>query len=232
MNVKMKSLLGIKVILVFMIMTFAEGIGLAQIPENADWANFGRYAEANKEVNHHPLAVIMGDSITDLWYDMNPDFFKNNDIIGRGISGQTTSQMLVRFRKDVLAHYPKYVLILAGTNDIARNTGKIELDDIAGNIISMCEIAKVNNIEPIIVSILPSKQYGWRPHVENVAEDITKVNQMLKTYAKNQNVKYLDLHEVLKDAEGGLPKEYSNDGVHPTMNGYMVIEPLVLKVLK
>ena len=124
-------------------------------PQVGDWAKFNRYHEANKEVTTTPRVVFMGDSITDYWVNADPDFFKSNNFLGRGISGQTTAHMLVRFRRDVIDFHPKYVVILAGTNDIAKNLGDISPENSLGNIISMCELAKANKIKPIICSVLP-----------------------------------------------------------------------------
>ena len=121
-------------------------------PQIGDWAKFGRYEEANKEVSVRPKAVFMGDSITDFWVENDPDFFTDNNFIGRGISGQASAHMLVRFRRDVIDHHPKYVVILAGTNDVAKNLGVISHENTLGNIISMCELARANKIRPIICS--------------------------------------------------------------------------------
>lgn len=197
-----------------------------------DWANIGRYAQANSEMTVRPKAVFMGDSITQCWYDADPSFFNDNNFACRGISGQTTSHMLVRMRKDVVNLHPKYVVILAGTNDIAKNNGFIEVDDIYGNIVSMCEIAKANKVKPVICSVLPVKQYKWRPEVTDCAERIIKLNAMLEEYAKEHKCIYVDYHSVMKDAENGLPEKYSYDGVHLNGDGYDVIEKIILDVLK
>lgn len=195
-----------------------------------DWAKFGRYESANAEVTARPVAVFMGDSITDGWASADPDFFTANNFVGRGISGQTTSHMLVRFRRDVVDHAPKYVLILAGTNDIAKNNGDITLENTLGNIISMCEIAKANKIIPIICSVLPADHFYWRPGVKP-AEDIVKLNEMLKEYADSEKIKYIDYYSVLADENGGLPKQHAEDGVHPNLSCYKIMEKIVLESL-
>ena len=197
-----------------------------------DWANFKRYAQANTEVTAKPKAVLMGDSITDGWPRANKDFFTDNNYVGRGISGQTTSHMLVRFRKDVVDLHPKYVAILAGTNDIALNNGSITLENILGNIISMCEIAKANKIKPVICSVVPAKAYRWRPEIKDSAEKIIKLNEMLKEYADANKIPYVDYHSAMTDSEGGLPVELAKDGVHPTPAGYKIMEEILVKVLK
>lgn len=195
-----------------------------------DWAQFGRYAEANKTVKTPTRVVFMGNSITDGWWGADSLFFKNNRLIGRGIGGQTTAQMLVRFRADVINLQPKAVVILAGTNDIAQNNGYIAPENILGNIISMAELAKANNIDVVLCSILPAYEYGWRKGLEP-ADKIIALNQMIKAYADKNNLTYVDYHSALKDERNGLPEKYSNDGVHPTMEGYKVMEDMILKVL-
>lgn len=203
-----------------------------QLSAQDDWANIRRFTKANSEITVQPKVVFMGDSITQCWPDNDADFFTDNNFACRGISGQVTSQMLVRMRKDVVNLHPKYVLILAGTNDIAKNHGFIEVDDIYGNIVSMCEIAKANKIKPVICSVLPVKQYGWRPEVKDCAERIIRLNGMLEAYAKKHKYIYIDFHTAMKDAENGLPAAYSYDGVHPTKEGYDVMEEMVLKAIR
>lgn len=196
-----------------------------------DWAQFGRYAEANKSVETPTRVVFMGNSITDGWWNTDSLFFKNNRYIGRGIGGQTTAQMLVRFRADVIDLQPKAVVILAGTNDIAQNNGYIAPENILGNIISMAELAKANNIDVVLCSILPAYEYGWRKGLEP-ADKIIALNKMIKEYADRHNLTYVDYHSALKDARNGLPEKYSKDGVHPTMDGYKIMERLISEALK
>lgn len=196
-----------------------------------DWAQFGRYAEANKSVETPTRVVFMGNSITDGWWNTDSLFFQNNRYIGRGIGGQTTAQMLVRFRADVIDLQPKVVVILAGTNDIAQNNGYIAPENILGNIISMAELAKANNIDVVLCSILPAYEYGWRKGLEP-ADKIIALNKMIKEYADRHNLTYVDYHSALKDARNGLPEKYSKDGVHPTMEGYKIMERLISEALK
>lgn len=200
-------------------------------PQIGDWAKFGRYHDANKEVTETPRVVFMGDSITDFWVDADPGFFSTNNFLGRGISGQTTSHMLVRFRRDVVDHHPEYVVILAGTNDIAKNLGEISLENTLGNIISMCEIARANNINPILCSVLPCNFFFWRPEATGQAQEIVKLNAMIKEYAKSAKIPYVDYHSAMKDSNDGLPKEYAEDGCHPTKAGYEVMKKIILKYL-
>jgi len=196
-----------------------------------DWAQFGRYAEANKSVETPTRVVFMGNSITDGWWNTDSLFFQNNRYIGRGIGGQTTAQMLVRFRADVIDLQPKAVVILAGTNDIAQNNGYIAPENILGNIISMAELAKANNIDVVLCSILPAYEYGWRKGLEP-ADKIIALNKMIKEYADRHNLTYVDYHSALKDERNGLPEKYSKDGVHPTMEGYKVMERLISEALE
>ena len=196
-----------------------------------DWAQFGRYAEANKSVETPTRVVFMGNSITDGWWNTDSLFFKNTRYIGRGIGGQTTAQMLVRFRADVIDLQPKAVVILAGTNDIAQNNGYIAPENILGNIISMAELAKANNIDVVLCSILPAYEYGWRKGLEP-ADKIIALNKMIKEYADRHNLTYVDYHSALKDARNGLPEKYSKDGVHPTMEGYKIMERLISEALE
>ena len=206
----------------FPLLTFAQN----------DWLNTSRYSQENKNINTRPKAVFMGDSITQCWPDADPDFLPDNNFLGRGISGQTTSHMLCRFRSDVIELNPEYVVILAGTNDVALNNGPISLEDMFRNVVSMCELAVVNGIKPVICSVLPCSLYHWRPEVTDAADKILKFNEMLKDYASRKNFTYVDYHTPMKDAENGLPKNLSYDGCHPTLEGYKVMEAIVLEALK
>lgn len=200
-----------------------------------DWAGLGKYAEINKTAPKHANAVFMGNSITEGWAKKSPEFFNKNGYICRGASGQVTSQMLLRFRQDVINLSPKCVVILAGTNDIAQNKGYISLENIFGNIVSMCELAKTNGIKVIICSILPVYDYPWRQGLKP-AEKIITLNKMLKNYCKNNDIIFADFHSKMKDKVNGLPLEYAKDGVHPTIEGYKVMEkilqPYIEKTLK
>ncbi len=199
--------------------------------------NFQRYAAQNAKVKTAPVAVFMGDSITDNWARLDPEFFSQNNYLGRGIGGQVSCQMLARFRPDVIELKPKLVLILAGTNDIAQNQGFIEIDNIVGNIVSMCELAKFNGITPVICSVLPVHQYAWRKHIKSI-ELIAELNQKLKAYAdKTDGVYYLDYYSALVDSRKGLTKADSKDGCHPSLDCYKnKLDPMaktfVEKVLK
>ena len=196
-----------------------------------DWARFGRYADQNTQITTGPKVVFMGDSITEGWAKKDQEFFTGNNFVGRGISGQTTSHMLVRFRRDVIDLAPKYVVILAGTNDIAKNNGDISLENILGNIISMCELAKANKIKPVLGAVLPASAFSWRPELKP-ADDINSLNAMIKEYADAEKIPFVDFHTPLKDEFNGLPKVHASDGVHPNLQCYKIMEDIVLKYIK
>ena len=199
-----------------------------------DFANYAKYEKDNVKVksqNTVPNAVFMGDSITEGWVNNDPKFFTNNNFVGRGISGQTTSQMLLRFREDVINLKPKKVVILAGTNDIAQNNGPISLDKIFGNIISMAELAKANKIKVVICSVLPAYDYPWRKGLEP-ANKVIALNELLKDYAIKNHISYVDYHTPLKDKDNGLPIELAPDGIHPNKIGYEKMEKILMSVLK
>ena len=203
----------------------------------SEFANTGYYAKANLELKLHSKAenrvVFMGNSITEGWVNMRPEFFENRDYINRGIGGQTTPQMLLRFRPDVVDLNPKVVLILAGTNDIAGNTGFTSLETIIGNIKSMAEIANANGIKVIISSILPAVEYLWKPGL-NPAPKIVSINKELKMYAEKNNFIYLDYFSAMVDDNYGLKvPDYTaaDDLVHPNKTGYLVMEKLAEKAI-
>jgi lysophospholipase L1-like esterase len=167
--------------------------------------------------------VFMGDSITEAWH-VN-ESFPGKPYINRGISGQTTPQMVLRFRQDVIALKPKVVVILAGTNDIAGNTGPETLQQIEDNLASMADLAQANGIRVVLCSILPAFDYPWQPGL-TPAPKIDEVNTWLKAYAADHGYTYVDYHSALKDARDGLPANLSKDGVHPLPTGYAVMAPL------
>ena len=210
---------------------FMEQILIAQ---NNDWANFERYKEENLKlglsVPQDNRIVFMGNSITEGWKQLSPGFFKDKQYINRGISGQTTPQMLVRFRADVVNLKPKVVVILAGTNDIAGNTGPSTLEMIEDNISSMVEIAKANKINVLLCSVLPVYDYPWKPGL-NPAQKIVELNKWIKNYAEKNEIIYIDYFSSMADDRNGLKGEYSEDGVHPNLAGYKAMEPLVEKAI-
>jgi len=193
-----------------------------------DWANLNKYSADNEQLKSEPLGnavVFMGNSITEGWVIVSPEFFSDNNYIGRGISGQTTPQMLIRFIPDVLDLHPKVVVILAGTNDIAGNTGFSSVKMITDNIKAMAQLAVANNIKVILCSVLPVFDYPWRTGLEPV-DKIEETNQWLKEYALENGHIYLDYFSEMADQRKGLRKEFSEDGVHPNLKGYSVMAPL------
>lgn len=200
-----------------------------------DWANTARFKDENAKLSP-PAAgeqriVFMGNSITEGWIRTSPEFFAGKPYVNRGISGQTTPQMLVRFRPDVINLKPALVVILAGTNDIAGNTGPSTLEMIMDNLISMCELAKANNIKVVLSSVLPAFDYPWKPGLEP-AEKIANLNVMIKGYAEKNGIVYLDYYSAMVDNRKGLPLELSGDGVHPNKKGYDIMEPLAEAAIK
>lgn len=206
-------------------------LSLTLMAEQNDWAQFYRYEGKNDSLTQQPTVVFMGNSITDCWPDANPAFFADNNFVGRGISGQVSSQMLVRFQSDVIALQPKVVVILCGTNDIAQNNGIITHEHILQNIKSMCELARAHRIKPIVCSLLPAKAFKWRPDLQP-AEEIVRMNIMIQQFAKENKIPYVDYYSALVDEEGGLPAIYSKDGVHPNPAGYAVMEKVIMPILK
>lgn len=223
----MKKLL-LKISSLFLMMTATA--------QSQDWPNFERFRAANEKLGlpteNEKRVVFMGNSITQGWIEYgNPELFSKNSYVNRGISGQTTPQMLVRFRADVIALQPKVVIILAGINDIAGNTGPSTLEMIQDNLISMVQLAQANNIKVILSSILPANKFNWRPEV-NPADKVIEMNVFIKKYAETHNCLYIDYYTPMVDNEKGLKVAYSEDGVHPNIKGYAVMTPLVQEAIK
>ncbi len=200
-----------------------------------DWANLKRYDAQNGKVPPPSPAekrvVFMGNSITDAWVYVDSSFFKGKPYYGRGIGGQTSGQMLLRFREDVIGLKPAVVVILAGINDIAENNGPSKLEDVFGNIVSMAELAKANHIKVVLSSVLPAYNFPWRPAIDPKPA-ITALNAMIKDYCAKNNLVYLDYFTAMADERRGLPKSLSYDGVHPTLAGYKIMEPLAEKAIE
>ena len=210
------------------------GAAPAVDPLRTDWANLAKYREANVKLPP-PVAgenrvVFFGNSITEGWARYFPTMFPGKPYIGRGISGQTTPQMLVRFQQDVVALKPKVVVILAGTNDIAGNTGPSTLEMIEDNLRSMTEIAKAEGIRVVLSSVLPVYDYKWKPGLEP-APKIIALNAWMKDFAAKSGEVYLDYHTPMADSRGGMREGLSSDGVHPTEAGYRVMAPLAEKAI-
>ena len=202
--------------------------------DNLDWPNLGKYEKDNRRIKTTTKKgnriVFIGNSITEGWDWHYPEYFKEKGYINRGISGQTTPQMLIRFRPDVIDLDPDIVVILAGINDIAENTGPSSVKSITDNIISMSELAIANNIKVIISSIIPAKNFPWRPQIDPPYK-ILRVNDILHSYALKNNLVYLDYFSKMHDGDGGLIKKYGIDSVHPNKEGYILMSQLLEKAI-
>lgn len=216
----------------------------SQLARLKDWPDLARYRDANGQLTppakEEQRVVFMGDSITDVWVlPQFGGFFPGKPYIGRGISGQTTPQMLLRFRSDVIALQPRVVVILAGTNDLAGNTGPITLDETEGNLASMAELARANGLRVVLASVMPVSNYGHdgegKPvdiRLKRPPEKILELNAWIKTYAAKQGHVYLDYFVAMADDQGLLKKEVSADGLHPNAAGYAVMAPLAEKAIQ
>ena len=200
-----------------------------------DWANLARYQAANAQLSTpqpgEARVVFYGNSITDAWAQYFPAMFPGKPYVGRGISGQTTPQMLVRFHQDVVALHPRVVVILAGTNDIAGNTGPSTLEMTEDNLMAMTEIARAHDIRVVLSSVLPAFDFPWKPGL-TPAPKIIALNAWMKRYASEVGATYLDYHSALADARGGLPPALSRDGVHPNEAGYRIMAPLAESAIR
>lgn len=204
-------------------------------PLRTDWANLKRFQSDNAAIAiqkaDEKRVVFMGNSITEGWIGAVPSFFEGKSYINRGISGQTTPQMLLRFRQDVIALKPAVVVILAGTNDIAGNTGPTTIEQIMDNLASMAELASVHGIAVVLSSVLPVYDYPWKPGLEP-ADKIVRLNQMIREYAARNRCIYLDYFSAMSDERNGLRAELGYDGVHPNEAGYQVMGPLAEKAIQ
>ena len=201
-----------------------------------NWANFKHYAEQNKLMKATVIVpkrvVFIGNSITEGWVNQHPDFFKQNGYVGRGIGGQTSYQMLLRFREDVINLLPEVVVINAATNDIAENAGAYNEDYSFGNIISMVELARANGIKVILTTTLPSSSFSWNPSIKDATQKITALNKRVATYAKDRQIPFVDYYSnMVCISNGDQLSKYTNDGVHPNSQGYDVMESLIKPVI-
>ena len=207
---------------------------LVEFSDAQDWANLNRFKDENAKLGSaapgENRIVFMGNSITASWGDKSPDFFSDKSYINRGISGQTTPQMLVRFIADVIDLKPAVVVILAGTNDIAGNTGPSTIKMIGDNIMSMAELAKANSIKVVLSSVLPAFDYPWETG-KNPSGKIVKLNRIIKDYTNKSGLVYLDYFQAMVDERNGLKDALTYDGVHPNAAGYKVMAPLAKEAI-
>jgi lysophospholipase L1-like esterase len=214
----------------------AQQVAIAGGGSVMDWANLKKYQKSNEELIKTPdpnRVVFMGNSITEEWGRLDKDFFLNNPFVNRGIGGQTTPQMLIRFKPDVINLNPKSIVIMAGINDIAGNTGPITIENTAENIISMAEIAVASNISVYICSTMPAIDFPWSPGLEP-GPKVVRLNSVLKSYCAKKGIPYVDYYSVMADSNGGLkvPEFTSADDlVHPNLAGYKVMEKIILSSL-
>ena len=221
---------------VILIMSFFSFFGLfSQAQEFNKLINLDRYAEANAALpapaKGEKRVVFIGNSITDGWPNAHPDFFKSNNYVGRGISGQTSPQLLSRFRQDVINLKPVAVLINIGTNDVAQNTGPYNEEFTLGNIMSMAELADANGIKVILSSVTPAGEYPWRKEIKDVPQKIMSLNAKIKAYAKEKGFSYIDYFSVMCDENNALKSNLGTDGVHPNEEGYKIMEATAKKVI-
>ena len=199
-----------------------------------DWFGFNRYKADNDSIiasGTFPEVVFMGNSITDNWAYFHPEFFSENNFCGRGIGGQTSTQMLVRFTADVVDLHPKAVVIMAGTNDVAHNDYWVTPKQVVDNIVAMCDLSRAHDIVPIISSIPPCAAFPWSPTIKNPGQIIIEINQSLRAYAEANGFVYVDYHSALADENQGLPFSLSQDGCHPLPDTYYIMEELALEAI-
>jgi len=203
-------------------------------PLRADWAQLGQYRDDNRRLPPpgaaRPRVIFFGDSLTQSW-DLAGLGLDRVEVLNRGISGQTTPQMLVRFRQDVIDLKPVVVHILAGTNDLAGNTGPTTLEAIEDNLSSMVEVARANHIRVVLCSVLPALDYPWRPGLEP-APRIVALNEWIRTYARQHKLVYADYYSALVESGGGFRSELADDGVHPNSDGYAVMDPIARQAVR
>jgi lysophospholipase L1-like esterase len=210
-----------------------KDIDLTKVMMHLDWPNLAHYDAQNKEVKKSDRTgrvIFMGNSITQGWEHFMPELFDNHTYINRGIGGQTSPQMLLRFRQDVIAHQPDVVVILAGTNDIAGNTPLKDLETVAGNLFSMAELAEAHGIKVILCSVVPAADYPWRTG-KNPDTQIPRLNKMIQDYCTQNQIHYLDYFGAMTDGKNGLIESYGYDGVHPNKKGYEVMTAMVQKAI-
>lgn len=227
----------IKTIIVSTLLMFTfSAMAQKKINENwIDWANFKRYAAENKKLptplKKEKRVVFMGNSIFEGWIRLRPDFFAGKPYYDRGISGQTTPQMLLRMNDDVLALRPEVMVLKAGINDIAENNAPYDPAHTLDNIKAMAQLARFNKIKVILCSVLPASDFRWRPGLAP-GDKVIALNQEIKRFAEENKFYYLDLYSAVVDDNKGMRKEFASDGVHPTVEGYKAMEPLVEDAIK
>ncbi|MFC3562430.1 SGNH/GDSL hydrolase family protein [Pedobacter jamesrossensis] len=221
---------------VFLISTYSLYGQAVKEDFSDDWARLSKYQKENDSIGlprkGEKRVVFLGSSIFEFWKQKDPDYFSNNAYIDRGISGQISPQLLIRFRQDVINLKPKAVIILAGSNDLAGNKGHVSNETILNNIKSMAELAKKNHIKVILCKYLPIYEYPWNKALKGTAEQIISLNAAIVTYAESKNFAVLDYFTPLVDERNGQKAEYTTDGVHPNLAGYKVMEVVTDAAIK
>lgn len=212
-----------------LILLFAFVASYAYAQDITKGVNLTKYAEANAAYTKQ--VVFIGNSITEGWPKANPAFFADNNYIGRGISGQTSPKLLLRFRQDVINLRPVAVVINVGTNDIAQNTGEYIPEFTMNCIQSMAELAEYNGIKVILSSVLPGGSFPWRKEVTDVPQKIDALNEMIKAYAESKGYPYIDYNTAMRDSHGAMKEGFSTDGIHPTAKGYQIMEQKAKEVV-
>jgi lysophospholipase L1-like esterase len=231
----MKKLIAISTFFVLQVFTSVV-LGQSK-PESGwiNWANFSKYENQNTAVKEkqkgEKRVVFLGNSIFEGWSVARPAFFQDKPYFNRGISGQVTAQILLRFQEDVVDLHPDVLVLKAGINDIAENAGPYDQQKTVNNIKSIIQLAKANNIKVVLCSVLPANRFVWRPAL-SPADKVIELNSALMVLAKTQGVYYLDLYSTVVDDKKGMKANYANDGVHPTVDGYKVLEPLVEEAIR
>ena len=215
---------------VFIVCALTSQVILSNYVNAQMMINLNKYKEENSSLGlpkeGENRVVFMGNSITEDWKSLSTNFFLDNNYVNRGIGGETSTQMLLRFRSDVINLKPSAVVILAGINDIAENQGPISIPDIARNIFFMSQLASENNIKVILCSVLPAYDFPWRPGL-NPKDKVVSLNELIKNHALENSFEYVDYFSSMVDERKGLIKEYGNDEVHPNLEGYKVMESII-----
>ncbi len=197
-----------------------------------DWAKFSWYEKSNAQITDSPRLVLFGDSITQNWAAFDPQWLAEHNFAGRGISGQTTAELLSRIRPDVIELNPEYMALLIGINDIARNNGYISVENAFRNIVSMVELAQLNGIKPILCTVCPAGEIGWRKRIGDPRPQIDRLNALIKAYAAEHELLLADYHAALAAEDGSMDARYRIDAVHPNLDGYKVMEKVLLDVIE